>query len=177
MNFTKRIPSLGQLAPVYSIIVVVIYAWSILRFFWRLPSLLYSSTAGEIAITYAYLTTVNFFESITILLIPIFLSTILPGRWFFDRFVTKGSLLVSLGLWYLAYIASHISAEAPFPYDLIRWSPAVAVLILVLVFLLDQISFLRKIVTELADRLTVFLFISIPISAVSLLVVLIRNIF
>jgi hypothetical protein len=177
MIFMKRFPTLEKLLPVYSIVVVVIYSWSLLRFFWRLPSLLFYSTAGEIAITYAYLVAVNFLESIVILLALIILSIILPGRWFFDRFVTKSVLLVSLGLWYLGYIASHISAEAPYPYDLIRWSPAVAVLIFALVFLLDQVGFLRKIILGLADSLIVFLFISIPISVISLLVVIVRNIF
>lgn len=177
MNFSKRIPSLEQLAPVYSIVVVVLYSWSLLHFFWRLPSFTYYSTVGEIAIIYAYLTVVNFFESVVILLATIVLCVILPGKWFYDRFVTKGILLVSLGLGYLAYVASHISAEAPFPYMLVKWSPVAVILILALVLLLDQVEFLRRVLLALSDRFVTFLYISIPISVVCLLIVLVRNIF
>lgn len=176
VNFKKRFPSFDQLTPVYAVIVTVIYAWSLLKFFWRLPSFLYSSTAGEIAVTYAYLNVVNFFESLVILLVPIALSFILPHKWFHDRFTSKSVLLVSLLLGYLVYLARHIIIEQPFPYTLMKWSPLFAVLILVLVFLLDRITPLSKIVESLANRLVVFLYISVPVSLISLLVVLFRNI-
>ena len=54
--------------------------------------------------------------------------------------------------------------------------PVAGVAILVLVFLVDQVGFLRRVLDELASRLTIFLYISIPVSVIALLVVLIRNI-
>jgi hypothetical protein len=39
------------------------------------------------------------------------------------------------------------------------------------------VGFFRKILDELANRLTVFLYISIPISVISLFAILIRNVF
>lgn len=176
MNFSKRLPSLDQLAPVYSVVVVVIYTWSILRFFWRLPSFLNYATAGEIGVIFSYLMTVNLFESLVVVSAPVMLSLILPKKWFFERFVTRSVLLVSLGLGYMMYIASHINTEEPFPYMLFRWAPLVYLLILVLVFLLDRITFPTRFLVAITDRLEVFLIISIPVSAVSLIVVIIRNI-
>jgi hypothetical protein len=76
----------------------------------------------------------------------------------------------------MMYVASHIDADEPFPYALFRWAPLVFLLIPVLVFFLDRIAFLRRILEELSDRFVVFLFISIPVSVVSLFVVLVRNI-
>lgn len=177
MQLIKKIPSVDQLTHVYAVITVVLYSWSIIRFFWRLPSFVISSTVDEIGIMYAYLIVVNFLESITLLLIPICLSLILPARWFLDRFVTKSTLLLAMGLWYLSYIAKHISAGSSFPYGLIRIAPFVLFLIIVLMFVLDQISFLRKIITEVTNRLTVFLYIIIPVTAICLFVILFRNIF
>ena len=177
MNLVRRFPSLKQLTPVYSVAVVIIYTWSIMRFFWRLPSLLNYSTAGEIGVIFSYLMSVNLFESITVAFMPVLLSLILPQKWFFDRFITKGVLLVSLGLGYMMYVASHINTDEPFPYTLFRWAPFVFLLVFVLVFPLDRITFLTKILEELSDRFEVFLFISLPVSAVSFLVVLVRNIF
>jgi hypothetical protein len=176
VNFKKRLPSFNQLIPVYAVIVSVVYTWSLLKFFWRLPSFLYSFTAGEIVVTYAYLNVVNLFESLVILLVPIALSFILPDKWFHDRFTSKSVLLVSLLLGYLVYLASHIIVEQPFPYTLMKSSPLFVVLILVLVFFLDRIPPLSKIVESLSSRLVVFLYISIPVSLISLLIVLFRNI-
>jgi len=177
VNIYKRFPTLKQLAPVYSIVVVVIYSWSLLRFFWRLPSLLNYSTAGQIGVVLSYLITINLLESLSVVFIPVILSLILPQKWFSERFVTKSVLLVLLGLGYAIFIASHINTEEPFPYVLFQWAPLVFLLIFVLVLLLDRIPFLTRILEDLSDRFVVFLFISVPASVISLIVVLVRNIF
>jgi hypothetical protein len=174
-SIIKKFPHWKQIALVYAVAVVMIYAWSLLHFFWRLPSWLYFSTVGEIVVILAYLFSVNFLESILVLLAPVFMSIILPQKWFHDRFVTKGILLVSLGMGYLLYFDGKIRADAPFPYELAKWTPLIFVPILVLVFLLDRVGFIGRILEELADRLTIFLYIFVPLTAVSLLIVLIRN--
>jgi hypothetical protein len=176
VNFSKRFPSFKQLMPVYSVVVVVIYSWSLLRFFWRLPSLLRYSTVGEIGVIFSYLITVNLLESLGVVSAPVILSLIFPRKWFFERFVAKSVLLVSLGLGYMIYIASHINTQEPFPYILFQWAPLVFLSILALVFLLGRINFLRRILEDISDRLVVFLFISVPVSIISCIVVLIRNI-
>ena len=176
MNFVKRIPKLEQIAPVYAVVVVMIYPWSLLRFFWRLPSWLYFSSVGEIAVIFAYMMVVNLIESILVLLAPTLMSIILPQKWFYDRFITKGTLLVLFGLGYLIYFDNHLQYQTPFPLDLVYWTPAIAISILVLVFLIDWLGFLDRILNELTNRLIIFLYISIPVSLTSLLIVLIRNI-
>jgi len=177
VNVASRFPSLKQLAPVYSVIVVAIYGFSIVRFFWRVPSLINYSTIGQVAVIFSYTAVVNLIESLMIVCVPILFSMMLPGKWFFDQFVAKGVLLVSLGLGYLGYISSHINTEEDFPYPLFKWSPLVFILILVLVFLLARIKFLARLLEWIAEQLEVFLLLSLPISAIALVVVLIRNIF
>jgi hypothetical protein len=176
LNFKKTFPSFRQLLPVYAVTVVVIYAWSTLSFFWRLPSFLYNFTAGEIVVTYAYLTVVNFLESIFIFLVPIGLGFLLPNKWFYDRFVSKGVLLVSFILGYLAYVARHINPDLPFPYALAKLAPLVMLVSLVLVFVLDQISLVSRSVEALSDRFIVFLYLTTPITVLALLIVIVRNI-
>ena len=177
MNVASRIPSLKQLAPVYSVIVVAVYGFSMVRFFWRVPSLINYSTVGQVAVIFSYTAVVNLLESLIILLAPIALSMILPGKWFFDQFIAKGVLLVSLGLGYFGYISSHINTEEDFPYLLVKWSPLVFIAILALVFPLSRIKLLTRLLEWIAEQLEVFLLISLPVSAIALVVVLIRNIF
>lgn len=177
MNFSSRFPSLKQLAQVYSVVVVVVYGFSMVRFFWRVPSLINYSTSGQIGVILSYMLIVNLIESLMIVSAPVVLSVILPGKWFFDQFVTKGVLLVSLALGYAGYIASHINTEEPFPYPLFRWAPLVFILILALVFLLARVKFVAKFLEWASEQLEVFLVVSIPLTAIALIVVLVRNIF
>lgn len=177
MNLFKKIPSLEKIFPVYAVAVVIVYSWSLLRFFWKLPSWLNYSSVGEISVIFAYMMVVNLIESIVVCLGPILLSIFLPQKWFYDRFITKGTLLVSFGLGYLIYFANHLNYQNPFPLDLVYLTPTIIVAVFVLVFLIDWTGFLDKILNELSNRLTVFLYISIPVSLISLLTVLARNIF
>ncbi|MGQ9833891.1 MAG: hypothetical protein ACUVRJ_08890 [Candidatus Villigracilaceae bacterium] len=174
---TSKLPPRNQIAAVYATAVVIIYAWSLIHFFWRFPSWLYFSTMGEIAVILAYLFTVNFIESGLAILAPVALSLILPRRWFLDRFVTRGMWLVILGLGYLAYFDWRTQVDAAFPYSLAKRTLLIALPIFALVFLLDKIKWLGRILEELGDRLTVFLYIFVPLSVLSFLTVLIRNLF
>jgi hypothetical protein len=176
LSITEKIPKLHDIVPVYAVIVMIIYPWTLARFFWRLPSWLYFSSVGEIAVIFAYMMVVNLIESVLVLLAPLLLSIILPQKWFYDRFMPKGILLVLFGLGYFMYFASQFQYQTPFPVELVSWTPAIAIAILGLVFLIDRFRFLDRILAELSSRLLIFLYISIPVSLVSLLVVLIRNI-
>jgi hypothetical protein len=176
LSITNKIPKFEEIAPVYAVIVMMIYPWTLTRFFWKLSSWILFASVGDLAALFAYMVVVNFVESILVLLVPLAMSVVLPRKWFYDRFKTRSIALVLFGLGFLMYLDRNLHADAPFPLILVRWIPMAAVAILVLVFLVDQVGFLRRVLDELANRLTVFLYISIPVSVIALLVVLIRNI-
>ena len=176
MSITEKIPKLHDIVPVYAVIVMMVYPWTLARFFWRLPSWLYFSSVGEIAVIFAYMMVVNLIESLLVLLAPLLMSIVLPQKWFYDRFITKGTLLVLFGLGYFMYFDNQLQYQTPFPVELVSWTPAIALAILGLVFLIDRFRFLDGILAGLSSRLLIFLYISIPVSLVSLLVVVIRNI-
>ena len=177
MNIVKKIPSPDQIAPVYAVVAVIIYSWGILHFFWRLPSWLFYSNLGEISIFFTYMIVVNFLESLFVLLIFVLACWLLPVRWFHERFLTRSTILALLGLGYLIYVNIIYPTEASYPLAMFKWTLAVGATILVLGFFIDKISFLRNLLEAFANRMVVFLYLIIPVSVVSLLVVLIRNIF
>jgi hypothetical protein len=177
LNFVKRIPKVEQIAPVYAVIVMIIYSWALLHFFWRFPSWLFYSSLGEIAVIFAYMIVVNLLESLFVLLGFILAGMILPQRWFSERFVTRSVSLALLGLGYLIYVNQTYPSEASYPLAMYRWMLGVGAAILVIAFLIDRLGFLRNLLDALANRMVVFLYVIIPISVVSFLVVLIRNIF
>ena len=176
LSIIKKIPKLKEIAPVYAVIVMMIYPWTLTRFFWKLSSWILFASVGDLAALFAYMVVVNLLESILVLLVPLVLSIILPHKWFYDRFKTRSISLILFGLGFLVYLNRNLHADSPFPLTLVRLIPIAAVGILILAFLVDQVGFLRRVLDALANRLTIFLYISIPVSVIALLVVLIRNI-
>lgn len=177
MKLLKRIPKLEQITPVYAVIVVMIYTWSLLQFFWRLPSFLYYSTLGEIAVIFSYMAVVDLLESVLVLLVPVLLAVILPQKWYYDQFVTKGTSLVLLSLGYFMLFYVDLIVGILSPWALLQKVLIIGLIILALTFLIDRVGFLSRFVQEISNRAVVFLYVWIPVSLVSLLTVLIRNIF
>ena len=176
MNIVKKFPKIEQIAAVYAVIVMMVYPWTLTRYFWKMSSWVLYSSLGDLANLFAYMLTLNFLESLLILLAPLMLNMILPRQWFYDRFVSRSVLLVVLGLGYLIVLNRSMYADDTFPWDMVRATPFVMVAVLMLAFLLDRIPLVRRVVEELSNRALVFLYISLPLSVISALVVLIRNI-
>ena len=153
----------------------MVYFPSINLFFWKFPSWILYSTLGDLFNIFCYMVTVNFLESLLVIAGVIALCMVLPRKWFFDNFSSRGVLLVILSLGFVIYMGTQMQSETSFPWDLVRLSPVIFLLILLLVPLLDKVDFLRKFLLAVANRFVVFLYISIPISILAVLVVLVRN--
>ena len=120
---------------------------------------------------------VNFIESLIIISAPVFFSMVLPRNWFYDQFVARGTMMIFLGLGYMYYVATHINTEEPFPYQLFRLMPFVFAGIIALIFLLSQIKLLNKFLEWISEQLVIFVYLSIPISIIAVLVLIVRNLF
>ena len=176
MAIFKRIPSWGQVAPVYAVIVLMVYAWTIVWFFWKLPSWLFFLNAGEIAIAFAYALATNLLESLVVLCAPLFMSLALPKKWFYDLFVARGAALALSGLAYMMYLANQFKTKDDYPSLTLKpWTLGLAVAgILVIVYLAGRLNLFRKLLEVLADRAIIFLYISLPLSLIALVVVIFR---
>jgi hypothetical protein len=172
----KRIPRREQVLPVYAMIVQIIYIWTILWFFWKLPSLLYHMNVGEILASLSYVLVTNLLESLVILCAPLAMSILLPVTWFRDSFIVRGTALVVPGLGYLMYIANHFQSRNEYPAIFFKgWAVSLAFVILfAFVFIAGKVTFLRKIFEFLADRAVVFLYIFIPLSLISIFSIVFR---
>ena len=140
---------------------------------------MFFSSLGDIAAIFAYMAVINLAESISVLLAPVILSILLPQKWFYDRFVSRSVSLILLGLSFLMYVNYKFDVAGDVFYPLVgfRWTLCVLATILALVYLIDRIGLLRKLLEAFANQAVIFLYISIPLSAISLVVVLIRNVF
>lgn len=174
----RRLPSWAQIIAVYSVIAIIIYTWTLFWFFWKVPSWLFFLHAGEILTALAYSLTVNFAESLVVLCGPLFLSLVLPRRWFHDVFMARGTAFSIAGLGYLILLANQFTDKNAYPTLWLQaWTVLLAAIIIAaLAYLGGRIALLRKILEVVADRFSIFAYILVPLSMVSLLVVLFRSV-
>lgn len=155
----------------------MIYGWTILRFNYNLPGWLYFLTLSEIGSVFAYSIVTNLLESLLVIVCVIAAAAMLPRKLFLDAFVARGVVFCTLVLALMMYIASQFTTKQYYPSEIIRWSPVLLIVFALIAYLLGRVSFTRKALEFFADRAIIFLYITIPISLISLVVVLFRLIF
>ncbi|MEW5941807.1 MAG: hypothetical protein AB1750_19260, partial [Chloroflexota bacterium] len=142
----------------------------------KLPSWLYFMSISEILVGYAYDAIVNFLETLIVLALPLLLSLALPAAWYRDRFTSRSATIVILLLVALMKYVSTITALFTIPSGLALPILAGTLVTIFLAFLVGRVAFLRKIMEEIASRAVIFVYIFAPLTAISFIVVLIRNI-
>jgi hypothetical protein len=160
----SRIPRWEKIASVYAVIVLMIYGWTILWFFWKLPSWLYFLTVWEILSALSFSLATNFLESLLVLSALLLACIILPRKWFYDVFVARGCALAISGLGYMMLLANQFQLKMDYPGVWLAWTPAVLAIIVLISVIVSSVPFMRKELEAMAERLTVFLFISLPLS-------------
>jgi hypothetical protein len=162
--------------PVYAVIVLIVYGWTITWFSWRFPGWLLFLKASEILIVVAYALATNFAESLAALCVPLLLSPVLPKKSFRDVFVARGAALAIAGLAYLMFLTDQFKYKNDYPnLRLETWVLALPIAAIPpLVYLAGRITWLRKILESFADRATIFLYITVPLSILSVLAILVR---
>ncbi len=173
----SRLPESQQVASVYAVIVVFVYGWTIYWYIWKLPSWLFYLSLTDLLTYFAYAMMVNFLESIFVLLVPLALCLALPTNWLRDSFAARGSALVAVLLGFLTYYSRLITGLLDLPPNLPIMLLEVVLGMILAAYLAGRVRILRRAIEEISNRAIIFLYVFIPISAVSILAVLIRNLF
>ena len=175
MPIKNKLPRLAQVYPVYAIIVILTYGWTIYWTLWKLPSWLDFLPLGEIGAIFCYLMATNLMESLLTLLGVTVVSLVLPQKWFRDLFVSRGSVLAASVLIPIMVFEYHFDKPADYYSKFPMLLLVMFLVACVLVFLAGWINIVRKAVEVFAEKAVIFLFISLPVSILSLMVVLVRN--
>ena len=171
-----RLPVIREIIPVYAVIAFMLFGWSWVLLSWNLPSWLNFMSPAHLFAVFSYSVATVFLESLLFLLLILIAAFILPGSWLKDAFAVRGSLLSlsALGLTLLrAYLGS---TDLRYPNSPAILAGAVALLTLALITLSIRFDRFGRGVAWLADRLIVFLYLLIPISIISIITVLVRNV-
>ena len=172
MIILKRIPDRKYLLPVYGLIVMFVYGWSLYQFFRDVPGWIKFLTVGEIGGVLAYTLAVDFLESLLVLAGLIVIAVCLPLKWFHDDFIVRAGVTVLYSLGFFIFLALQPNPSYQLSNYIIRGIVDLAFLH----FVIKDVSLFRKVTSSLADRSTVFLYLSIPLSLLALVIVLYRNI-
>ncbi len=173
----KFFPARREIVLVFGIILFAVHSWSIRAFLYEFPSLILYMNLGQVAGVFAYMMAFAFLESLLALGVILLVSAILPRSCYRQGFVAKGFLTV------LAAGAFAINVRMSMPnrypgveFLYVRAALAAAVLIGSIL----AAHFFRpfqKALDFLAEQISIMLYIYIPIGALSLLVVIARNLF
>jgi hypothetical protein len=175
-SFLGRFPRWAQIIPVFGVIVLVIYTWTLMWFFWEVPSWLYYLRTGELLVLLAYAFATNLAESLVVLCGPLLLALLLPKKWFSDVFVARGAAVSLAGLGSAIFVAEQFSDKNTYPAFWLKIPilAAAAVAIGVIAYLCGRIGLVRRLLEALADRVSIFAYVAAPLGVISLVVVGIR---
>lgn len=158
----------------YATIVFLSYGWAIITFFWKVPSWLYFLSLGEIGAILAYALASSLLECTIILLIFLFASLVLPSGLLADKFAVRASLIVySLTFWVVLLTLNSL-IQLPATSDVITFGLGVSVTSALAILLSERISFFPGLVMAVGNRLTIFLYLWLPLGVLGILVIIFR---
>lgn len=116
-----------------------------------------------------------FLESLLVVGVLVVLSAILPSKWLRDGFAFKGFIVIVMAT--IAAIILQRTLQGEYPalpvLTLIWFTPLVWAVVFTI--LAQRRPRFQSILLDIAERISIMLFLYIPISLISLIVVTIRN--
>ncbi len=174
-TFKNLFPPNQSIVLVFASCVVPIYSWSILAFLKKVPSWLIFLRPWDLISIFAYSQAFALLESAIFLLVLILLSMILPARLFRHRFVAQGSVVMFLAAIYA--LVFQFKSWTDFS-STVLFLGAVLYLVLngVAYVLVKRYKRLEQAIHAFVEQLTVLLYFYVPVTLVSVIIVIARNI-
>jgi hypothetical protein len=178
-TFMARLPDWQSILLVFAVVSLVFYGWTIVSSAWKLNSWARNLNPWEIISLLSYLMMQNFLESVLALTGLTALTWILPADALRERFAVRG---IIIALCVLSSMALHLhlygdGARSTVVTSLGLWWFATFAVTAVLAWLLPKIPACEKLISEFADRATVFLYIFLPLTALAFIVIVFRFLF
>jgi hypothetical protein len=160
----RRLPESPIILQVYAVIAVLLSAWTLTAFLWKLPALLLVLNLGEIFTVFSYAMAANLLESLLVLFLLLAICVMLPPRFLCDQFSVRGAIL-SIGLIgsTMSFVGLHMLWGFESGARVLIGPLLVIVLTAALLHVSSRIRFVATGISWLADRLTVFLFVLLPL--------------
>jgi hypothetical protein len=175
LAISSRFPGWQAVTSVYATIVLLVYGWTAYWIAWKFPSWIYYLTISEILWIICYAMVVNLLESLILIFGVLALGFLMPKTWLTDRFGPSGTLLSMLLVGILMYFSGPVQSAERFSYTPLIQIGISLLAALAIAVLLPLYRPAAAFLDLLADRAKIFLYILLPVSLVSLVMVILRN--
>jgi len=176
-RFAARFPDKANIVNLFATAAFLVYGWTLYASFWKVPSWIYFLRLNEIFSVYAYSFIVNFLESILLTLGLVLLGYFLSGNLWKDGFLA-GSVVMLIVIVGSALVHMRIyddpNLRVSFISSQLRWWLVTFGIAFGASFISVRVAWLRRSLETLADRFTVFLYIYLPLTVLSLAIVIAR---
>ncbi len=174
---SNRWPASKDIISVYAVIAFLIQVWTIYVSFEQLPAWSSFLNINEIMAVLAYRVTESFIECLLILGVLLVIAFLLPPRFFRDVFIIRGSafalgLLGPMILFWKLFRGDPGTVMADYAG---LWMVSTILLASLAWYLSIKVTSVSDFLKWISDRMIVFLYLLIPMSLLSFISVLIRN--
>ena len=170
----KRLPPFHEILSFYAVIVFLVYSWTLLAFFWKVPSWRYYLGTGDILVILAYTLASKLLESMLILCIFLLAGFVLPAGWLSNKFVVHGSLVIfSFTFWVTLFDLNSV-AHSLTQQDVLSFMFGFPLMATLGILLADRTPLVHKLMVFVGNQLIVFLYLWLPLSLVGILIVILR---
>jgi len=176
MAFVKRFPKWDEIIPVLAVGVTILFSWSIIASAKDLINNwgLYFGVADLLSL-FAYVIAGAFLESLLVMAALLIISLILPKKIFAGKFVLRGTILTITFLGSIIYLYSKTLTYGIYG-NLNKWGEFFAVSTLIFFVFGEFFPAVSKVIEFIADRCIIFLYIYLPLSFISIIAVVLRNV-
>jgi hypothetical protein len=173
----SRLPKPQAVLQIYAVIVVMLSAWTITAFLWKLSAWLLVLNLGEIFAIFSYGMLTNLIESIIVLVFLLGICVLLPAHILRDEFVVRGTIL-AIGIIgaMMTFVGLHMRFGMETRSNVLIGPFIVILLTALLLGFSSKSRFLAIGISWISDRLTIFLFILLPLFVILSVYVIFRNI-
>lgn len=172
----SRLPASSEMFSVYSVIVFWVFGWGVLIFLFNFPSWLLMVSLWEILGYFSYGMLSFFLDSIFLLGLILVAAMLLPPVWLRNDFSAGGSALAGLLFaWITVFQVAFLFLMDMPASQMAAFLLVIAVSLFLSVLVARRLSPIRKLVLWFASSTGLFVYLYGFLTAVSLLVVLIRN--
>ncbi len=172
---SRRLPGFHDILPVYAVVVFMVYGWTLFTYFRYLHYWIDFLNVSEIFAIFCYSMLADLAESLFILFVLLGICAILPPQFLKDRFVVRGTLAVICVLGSILVFLNDFPDLNDYLLTLLPWTAATIFVAALAAFVSARSGFVARAVMWLSDSMIIFLYIFMPVTALSFVVVLFRN--
>lgn len=176
-SFKRRLLSRTEIVATLGVVVFFVYTWSMRGFLYKFPSLMLYLSAGEILAIFFYMMAFALLESLFVTAGLVVLGFLLPENFLRQDFSRKSFIVVFVGAAMMIFFQATMRNETTgFPL-LFKGIGMFLVALMLLIPLIHRLASFQRVVDYIVDGLGVFVFFYVPLGIVSMLIVVIRNLF